>query len=201
MTDILLKCHDFDFQTDLQQQIVRFIGGTDCLAQSPDIIVTDDEEFYAQSRQKYPAVPMVLMAANSDLTTDNLNIVIKKPFRLMQLLDVLRTANNRLTHSDDGHLRFGNYELRPNKKEIEDLKAGKIIKLTEKEVDIIKYLYKNADSFVKKTDLQTGVWQYSSEVTTHTIETHIYRLRQKVEIGENRLIISNDGYYKLNMDD
>ena len=75
------------------------------------------------------------------------------------------------------------------------------LKKTEKEVAIIKYLYKAKDKIVSKNELLQEVWGYSPDVSTHTIETHIYRLRQKVE-HENpdaQLIMTEDGGYKLKM--
>ena len=73
-------------------------------------------------------------------------------------------------------------------------------KLTEKEVSVIKYLYKNAGKIVSKNDLIQEVWEYSADVATHTVETHIYRLRQKVEQNktENQIILTSEGGYQLN---
>ena len=127
-----------------------------------------------------------------------LNIYVKKPFSLMSFLDVLRAANNNLDNSADGYLVFNDYELRPNLREIADIQSGEVIKLTEREIDILKYLYKNQGRYVSKSDLQRNVWKYSEEVATHTIETHIYRLRQKVEQnGGRRLIVTENGGYML----
>ena len=91
------------------------------------------------------------------------------------------------------------YFCRPISKEIINLNNGKIIKLTEKEVAVIKYLYKTKDHIVSKNELLQEVWGYNPEVSTHTIETHIYRLRQKVEQGdeESLLILTEEGGYKL----
>ena len=120
----------------------------------------------------------------------------------MNFLDVLRAANNNLDNSEDGYLTFNGYELRPNLREIVDLPSGKVTKLTEKEIGILKYLYKTQGTYVSKTDLQPNVWKYSEDVTTHTIETHIYRLRQKVEQnGGRRLIVTDNGGYMLQQDD
>lgn len=96
-------------------------------------------------------------------------------------------------------MNFNQYELRPSKKEILNLRNGEVIKLTEKEVAIIKYLYKAKDKIVSKTNCCKEVWGYSPEVTTHTIETHIYRLRQKVEHEDTsaQIILTSDGGYQL----
>ena len=62
---------------------------------------------------------------------------------------------------------------------------------------IIKYLYKNAGSYVAKQDLLKEVWEYADDATTHTVETHIYRLRQKVEDGKDQIIETSEGGYRL----
>ena len=140
---------------------------------------------------------MIFLSAENK-ENDILNIYVKKPFSLMSFLDVLRAANNNLDNSADGYLTFNDYELRPNLREIVDIQSGDVIKLTEREIDILKYLYKNQGHYVSKSDLQRNVWKYNEEVATHTIETHIYRLRQKVEQkGGRRLIITENGGYML----
>ena len=89
--------------------------------------------------------------------------------------------------------------LYPNRKEILNLRNDVTTKLTEKEVSIIKYLYKNKDKIVAKQDLMQEVWGYVADVATHTVETHIYRLRQKVEQDDPsaQLILTSDGGYQL----
>ena len=75
-----------------------------------------------------------------------------------------------------------------------------LIKLTEKEVTILKYLYNNTPRTVSKEELLENVWGYSVEMTTHTIETHIYRLRQKIEqYGGSQVIITENNGYRLNI--
>lgn len=182
-------------------QIERFTEDTVITEDKPDIIIIDENKnVYIQKRSEFPSVPMLFLTSEAQMSEDNLNVVIHKPFGLMNFIDVIKAANNKLDNSADGFLSFNNYELHPTSKEIADLKSGEIIKLTEKEVRIIKYLYKMRDEYVSKTDLQTNVWQYNENVTTHTVETHIYRLRQKVEHDTRRLIITDNGKYKLNMD-
>ena len=87
----------------------------------------------------------------------------------------------------------------PVRKEILNLRNNETTKLTEKEVAIIKYLYKNKDKVIGKNDLMQEVWGYAADATTHTVETHIYRLRQKVEHedAEAQLILTSDGGYQL----
>lgn len=201
MVNILFFSDNEDFKNDLILQIEHFAEDANVTTEAPDIIIVDeDKNKYLQERSKYPSIPMLLLTSAPQSDTDNLNLVIHKPFNLMKLIDVVRAANNKLDNSADGFLNFNDYELHPTSKEIADLRSGKIIKLTEKEVGIIKYLYKMRNEYVSKNDLQTNVWQYNENVTTHTVETHIYRLRQKVEHDTRRLIITDSGKYKLNTD-
>ena len=201
MTDILLVGNNQDLLDDLQNQITRFMPQTKFVSQNPDIIIIMQGEASSTSlRQQYLMTPIIYLSASAPVAKDDkLNIWLKTPLKLAILIDVLQAANNKLNHSADGYLRFNGYELRSNLREIEDLADGTCVKLTEKEVAILQYLYKNANQYVSKNDLQTGVWQYSKDVTTHTIETHIYRLRQKVENAARRLILTDNGHYKLNM--
>ncbi len=190
-----------DFKNDLSAQIVRFTDKSVITDEAPDVIIVDeDENMYSDKRSEYPSVPILFLTGKTCENEGNLKVVVQKPLNLMRFLDIVRAANNKLDNSADGFLIFNNYELHPNQKEIVDLKNNTTVKLTEKEVSIIKYLYKRCSEFVGKNDLQTNVWQYSDGVTTHTVETHIYRLRQKVEKDERHLIITDNGKYKLNMD-
>ena len=164
------------------------------------LLVDENLQRCDELRRKYPSIPLIFLS-DENKENDMLNIYVKKPFSLMYFLDVLRAANNNLDNSVDGYLCFNGYELRPNLREIADIKSGSVVKLTEKEVSILKYLYKNQNGYVSKNDLQRNVWKYSEDVTTHTIETHIYRLRQKVEQTDGRrLIVTDNGGYKLQQD-
>ncbi len=198
MAHILFISDNEDFAEDLKAQILRFAPDFSFVENAPDLLLIDENsECCNELRQKYPTIPLIFLSAENK-ENDMLNIYVKKPFSLMSFLDVLRAANNNLDNSADGYLTFNDYELRPNLREIVDIQSGDVIKLTEREIDILKYLYKNQGHYVSKSDLQRNVWKYNEEVATHTIETHIYRLRQKVEQkGGRRLIITENGGYML----
>ncbi|MBR1841544.1 MAG: response regulator transcription factor [Alphaproteobacteria bacterium] len=201
MTTILLNINNADFMADLENQISRFVADAHFSEETPDVIIVDEDNLQ-KLRAEFPCVPIIYLTNNVNTTDDALNITVKKPFKLMRLLDIIRSANNRLDNSEEGVLCFGGFCLYPNKRMIKNSRSNETVKLTEKEVDIIKYLYKHCEEFVDKSDLQKNVWQYSNDVTTHTIETHIYRLRQKVETDEkHRLIETNGGKYRLKIDD
>ena len=76
----------------------------------------------------------------------------------------------------------------------------KKIRLTEKETNILKYLYRAPEGVVPRDVLLHEVWGYNAGVTTHTLETHIYRLRQKIEPEPSnaRLLVTESGGYRLN---
>lgn len=198
MAHILFISDNEDFAEDLKAQILRFAPDFSFVENAPDLLLIDENsECCNELRQKYPTIPLIFLSAENK-ENDILNIYVKKPFSLMSFLDVLRAANNNLDNSADGYLTFNDYELRPNLREIVDIQSGDVIKLTEREIDILKYLYKNQGHYVSKSDLQRNVWKYNEEVATHTIETHIYRLRQKVEQkGGRRLIVTENGGYML----
>ena len=114
-------------------------------------------------------------------------------------MDELQSGINLYENSESGYLYFNDYVVKPVNKEIYNNRNNETVKLTEKEVSILKYLYKTRDRIVSKNELLQEVWDYSPEVTTHTIETHIYRLRQKVEHedAEAQLILTAEGGYQL----
>jgi DNA-binding response OmpR family regulator len=126
------------------------------------------------------------------------NDYVTKPFRFAVLLARIRAQLRSHEQSEDAVFRIGPYEFRPAAKVLVDDK-GKKIRLTEKETNILKYLYRAGAKAVSREELLTEVWGYNAGVTTHTLETHIYRLRQKVEPepGQARLLLTDAGGYRL----
>jgi DNA-binding response OmpR family regulator len=203
MVKVCVVSDNDDFKQDLIMQMTKYIDDFTQDDSLPDVIVADGKTAAAAAvRQQHPTVPIVWLTAENTDSADYLNLTIRKPFSLWQLLDTVVAANNNFDNSDEGFLLFNQYELRPNVCLIIDTVSGAETKLTEKEVNILKFLYKHKDEFVGKNSLQTNVWKYHEEVTTHTIETHIYRLRQKVEkSSDRRLILTDNGKYKLNTEE
>ena len=208
MPNILLLTENKLLEQDLCEQI-NFAFAEDYKVYTEDndktifdVAVLDGQSFLPSFREKHNKVPaLILVPSDSEVQTENnLNTFYFKPVVLSVLLNKIQTANNVFENSVEGYLTFGDYELHPADKEILNIKTGNLTKLTEREVNIIQYLYKARDNVVSKTDLLQNVWEYSAEVTTHTIETHIYRLRKKVEQTEQDapLISAEDGGYKLN---
>ena len=206
MSNIAFYSQNVDFKADLVAQITRYapeFKPCDDNEIAPDIAIIDDNMTeYNRIRSEIKNIPLIFLFKDKPLPIDNsLNINLKKPFALSHFFDILRSANNKLDNSEDGYLNFGIYELHPLEKEIKNCRNNDIIKLTEREVGIIKYLYKFSNTFISKNELQKNVWKYNEDVSTHTVETHIYRLRRKVEKNNaQQLILTDKGGYKLNLE-
>ncbi|WP_396272916.1 response regulator transcription factor [Hyphomonas sp.] len=121
-----------------------------------------------------------------------------KPFTFSVLLARVRAQLRSFEQTEDATFEIGPYEFRPSTKTLRT-KEGKRIRLTEKETEILKYLYRAGGRAVARETLLSEVWGYNAAVTTHTLETHIYRLRQKVEPdpGNARLLLTDPGGYRL----
>lgn len=125
------------------------------------------------------------------------NDYVTKPFRFAVLMARAHAHLRSHGQSEEAVYRIGPYTFRPSAKVLLDPRAKKI-RLTEKETNILKYLYRSGDTVPRETLLHE-VWGYNPSVTTHTLETHIYRLRQKIEInpGQARILITETGGYRL----
>ena len=148
-----------------------------------------------------PIIMLTAQSADSDaiLGLDaGANDYVTKPFRFAVLLARIRAHLRSHEQSEDAVFRVGPYEFRPAAKVLIDDK-GKKVRLTEKETSILKYLYRAGAKAVSREELLTEVWGYNAGVTTHTLETHIYRLRQKIEPepGQARLLLTDAGGYRL----
>jgi DNA-binding response OmpR family regulator len=126
------------------------------------------------------------------------NDYVAKPFKFPVLLARIRAQLRQHEQSEDAVFSIGPYTFRPSVKMLID-EAEKKIRLTEKETNILKFLYRANDSVVPRDVLLHEVWGYNAGVTTHTLETHIYRLRQKIEPtpSEAQLLVTESGGYRL----
>lgn len=192
------------FAEDLRQQIEFAIKDADVSTDLPDssttlLLVDEDEKSLPNISSQNKEMPVVLLSSKKD-ASDFADIVIKKPLKLNSFLKALKEETLIPKVRRKECLMFKEYSLYPVKKEIFSSQTQNTTKLTEKEVDIIKYLYQNAPQIASKEELLEKVWEYSTDATTHTVETHIYRLRQKVEKdGSSQLIITENNGYKLNV--
>ena len=127
------------------------------------------------------------------------NDYVTKPFKLAVLLARLRAQLRQHELSEEAVFAIGPYTFQPAQKVLLDENEKKI-RLTDKETAILKYLYRTGKSVVSREILLHEVWGYNAEVTTHTVETHIYRLRQKIEQDPSKanILITEKGGYRLN---
>ena len=150
---------------------------------------------------KGPVVMLTGQASDSDtiLGLDaGANDYIAKPFKFGVLLARLRAQLRQHEQSEDAVFTIGRFTFKPAAKLLVDEKGSKI-RLTEKESSILKYLFRAGEKVVTRDVLLLEVWGYNAGVTTHTLETHIYRLRQKIEKdpANSELLITETGGYKL----
>jgi DNA-binding response OmpR family regulator len=127
------------------------------------------------------------------------NDYIVKPFKFAVLLARIRAHLRQHEASEDAVFQVGPYTFHPGSKLLVAEKGSKL-KLTEKETAILRYLYRAGRKPVPREVLLQEVWGYNSQVTTHTLETHIYRLRQKIEAdpANARILMTEPGGYRLN---
>src|SRR5918992_4350494 len=148
--------------------------------------------------------PIILLTGN-DSDADMIlgleagaNDYVTKPFRFAVLLARIRAQLRQHEQSEDATFSVGPYTFKPSQKLLIDQRGAKV-RLTEKEASIIKYLYRADQKVVTRDVLLEEVWGYNSGVTTHTLETHVYRLRQKIERDPSNaeILVTESGGYKL----
>ena len=164
----------------------------------------DGRELCRLMRKQGVKCPIVMLTAH-DTDADTIlgldagaNDYVSKPFKFPVLLARIRAQLRQHEQSEDAVFTLGPYTFKPAAKMLitEDEKK---VRLTEKETNILKFLYRAQDGVVARDVLLHEVWGYNAGVTTHTLETHIYRLRQKIEPDPSnaRLLVTESGGYRL----
>jgi DNA-binding response OmpR family regulator len=148
-----------------------------------------------------PVIMLTAQASEADtiLGLDSgANDYVTKPFRFAVLLARIRAHLRQHEHSEDAVFKVGPYTFKPSAKMLirED---NRKVRLTEKETAIIKFLLRSGEQIVSRDVLLQDVWGYNAGVTTHTLETHVYRLRQKIERDPSHaeILVTEGGGYKL----
>ncbi len=187
------------------------IGIEQANAEPTDLVVMDvglpdfdGREAVKQLRREGFRAPIIMLTAqdSEDDTVVGLeagaNDYVAKPVRFAVLLARIRAQLRQFEQTEDATFQLGHYTFRPSAKLLID-QGGQKIRLTEKETAILKYLYRAGEKAVTRDVLLHEVWGYNSGVTTHTLETHIYRLRQKIERrpAQAELLITEAGGYRL----
>jgi DNA-binding response OmpR family regulator len=167
----------------------------------PDIDGYDAVRILRKNGFKAP----IIMLTGHDTDSDTIlgfesgaNDYVTKPFRFAVLLARIRVQLRQHEASDDAIFTIGPYTFRPSSKLLLNPKGNRL-RLTEKETAILRYLYRAGQHPVSRETLLQEVWRYNSEVTTHTLETHIYRLRQKIEMdaAAPAILVTESRGYKL----
>ncbi len=188
------------------------VGGVkQCKADLYDLIILDvnmpdmdgREACKIMRKNGYKGPVIMLTAQDSDSDTilgldSGANDYVTKPFRFGVLLARIRAHLRQHEQSEDAVFKIGPYTFRPSAKTlVKD--DDKKIRLTEKETSILKFLFRAGEQVVTRDVLLHEVWGYNAGVTTHTLETHIYRLRQKIERNPSHaeLLVTETGGYKL----
>ncbi|SHL30759.1 two component transcriptional regulator, winged helix family [Roseovarius marisflavi] len=220
---ILLVDDDDDLREALGEQLVmtedfdvfEATSGADAMSKVKDMIYdlvildvglpdTDGRELCRLMRKQGVKAP-VMMLTGHDGDADTIlgldagaNDYITKPFKFPVLLARIRAQLRQHEQSEDAVFQLGPYTFKPAMKMLITEDERKV-RLTEKETNILKYLYRSTEGVVARDILLHEVWGYNAGVTTHTLETHIYRLRQKIEPdpGNARLLVTESGGYRL----
>ncbi|WP_027171433.1 response regulator transcription factor [Methylobacterium sp. 10] len=148
--------------------------------------------------------PVIMLSAqdSEEDTVEGLeagaNDYVSKPFKFAVLLARIRAHLRSHEASEDAVFQIGPYTFRPGAKLLV-CERGSKLKLTEKETAILRFLYRAGREVVARDTLLAEVWGYNAQVTTHTLETHIYRLRQKIEPNPavTAILVTEGGGYKL----
>ncbi len=223
LKNILLVDDDDDLREALAEQLVMTedfeVFEADCgtaamgrvKEQLYDLIIldvglpdTDGRELCRLMRKQGVKAP-VLMLTGHDSDADTIlgldagaNDYVTKPFKFPVLLARIRAQLRQHEQSEDAVFTLGPYTFKPSMKLLVT-DDDKKIRLTEKETNILKFLYRSTEGVVARDTLLHEVWGYNAGVTTHTLETHIYRLRQKIEPDPSnaRLLVTESGGYRL----
>lgn len=176
-----------------------------------DAVVLDRElpdgnghDYCAKLRLQGHKMPVIFLTGSCDKADlvrgldAGANDYLTKPYHLNELLARLRAQLRTFDNGEDAIVTIGRYAFQPAAKILMD-QANRRLRLTAKETAILRFLYR-ANEPVTRTVLLDRVWGYNAGVTTHTLETHIYRLRQKIEIDPSdcRLLVTEGGGYRLN---
>ena len=152
----------------------------------------DGCDFCLQLRRQGHKMPVIMLTGANDEEDvvrgldAGANDYIAKPFRVNELLARLRAQLRIFDDTPDASLAIGPYIFRPAARMLHDRRGDRRSRLTDKEVAILKHLYRAEAKVVDREMLLREVWGYATGITTHTLETHIYRLRQKMELDPTK---------------
>lgn len=204
-----LQLHE-EFQTaeaaSAAEALEQVKGGYfDCILLDVGLPDMDGRDLCKLMRRNGVRSPIVMLTGvDGDADTilgleSGANDYVTKPFRLGVLLARVRAQLRQFEQSEDAVFTIGRYTFRPASKLLVDEDRNQKVRLTEKETAILKYLYRIGNKVVGRDVLLGEVWGYNAGVTTHTLETHVYRLRQKIERDPSNaeILVTEPGGYRL----
>ena len=167
----------------------------------PDLDGREAVKLIRQDGFRGPVIMLTAQGADADVVSGleaGANDYVAKPFKFAVLLARIRAQLRAHEASEDATFTIGPYTFRPGAKILVSEKGSRL-KLTEKETAILRFLYRAGQTTVSRDLLLQEVWGYNAAVTTHTLETHVYRLRQKIEPNPSvaRILVTEPGGYKL----
>lgn len=166
---------------------------------------TDGRDLCRIFRRQGVKIPIIMLTAyhtDADIILgldSGANDYVAKPFRLGVLLARVRAQHRQFKLSDDVIFPIGPYSFRPSTKILTDTATEKKIRLTERETTLLKYLYRIGDRPAPRQALMDEVWGCNARVQSHTIESHIYRIRQKIELNpaDAQILVTEPEGYRL----
>ena len=148
-----------------------------------------------------PIIMLTARGAGGDIVLGleaGANDYITKPLRLGELIALIHNQLRQFRALDDARLEIGNLSFVPANKMLHEIGSDRMQALTEKEATILKFLYWAFPNDVTKDELLAEVWGFQNGVSTHTLETHIYRLRQKISrLTKKQLVLTIEKGYRL----
>ena len=180
---------------------------------NPDLILLDIQmpdgngvEICKRLRREGFTKPIVMLTAKnaeSDIIEGleaGANDYVTKPLRMGELLARIHTQLRQFKASDDARFELADLNFVPANKMLHKIECGRMQALTEKETTILKFLYRAFPESVTKDELLTEIWGLQNGLTTHTLETHIYRLRQKIgRLTKTPIVITTENGYRLEL--
>jgi len=178
----------------------------------PDLIILDvglpdfDGREVCKMMRKSNVKCPIIMLTGADTEADTIlgldsgaNDYVIKPFKMGVLLARIRAHLRQHEASEDASFVMGPYTFRPSTRLLRNPATSKEVTLSDKECAILKFLYRAGDTAVGCDTLYSEVWDHAVPLSTHTLQTHIYRLRQKIERdpADPEILMSEAGGYRV----
>jgi two-component SAPR family response regulator len=193
---------EFTIYMDFKDKAFKALIKKACNNYFPEVVFAETGDlFLSDDYSKIKAgIPAICFSEPEEKSLDGVTF-IAQPFRLGLFLDVIQRHINKKAYSKwgDREIKIGDFTLRMRDGLLSRKDDPEAIFLTEKEREILLFLNKHNDEVVQKKTLLDNIWGYADGVETHTLETHIYRLRKKIETNpaEPEILITLDNGYKL----